>query len=82
MFIVADLVSLREDDILFCYVTIMQYVMVLFFRSHCVLSKKLNPLLSTGSTKEAPSRHDWKSIDLDVKSQTKKGSKLIQRLTL
>ena len=29
------------------------------------------PLISTGSTQEDPSRHDWKSVDWDVKSQNK-----------
>ena len=28
-------------------------------------------LLSTGSTQEDPSRHNWKIIDWDVKNQTK-----------
>ena len=40
-------------------------------RSHCVesLSKTLNPLLSTGSTQEDPSQHDWKTVYWDVKNQ-------------
>ena len=40
---------------------------------HCVVSssKTLYPLLSTGSTKEDPSQHDWKIDDWDVKNQTK-----------
>ena len=36
----------------------------------CVsLSKRLFPLLSTGSTQEELSRHDWKIVDWDVKNQ-------------
>ena len=40
---------------------------------HCVVSltKTLYPLLSTGSTKEDPSRHDLKIVDWDVKNQNK-----------
>ena len=37
------------------------------------LIKTLYPLLSTGSTKENPSRHVCKIVDRDVKNQTKNG---------
>ena len=43
-------------------------------RGHCVvsLSKTHLSLLSTGSTQEDPSRHNWKKIvDWDVKNQIK-----------
>ena len=42
-------------------------------RHHCVvsLSKTHVFLLSTGSTQEDPSRHNWKIIDWDVKDQIK-----------
>ena len=41
--------------------------------SHCVvsLSRTLYPLLSTGSTWQDTSWHDWKTVDWDVKSQFK-----------
>ena len=44
---------------------------------HCVvsLSKTLNPLLSTGSTQEDPSQHDWKIVDWDVKNQSKQSNR-------
>ena len=35
------------------------------------LSKTFYPLLSTGSTQENPSWHDWKNVDWDVKDQNK-----------
>ena len=35
------------------------------------LSKTLYPLLSTGSTQEDLSRHNWKTVDWDVKNQHK-----------
>ena len=35
------------------------------------LSKPLYPLLSTGSTREDPPQHDWKSVDCDIKNKTK-----------
>ena len=35
------------------------------------LSKTLYPLLSTGSTQEDPSQHNWKIVDWDVKNQNK-----------
>ena len=40
---------------------------------YCILSlsKALYPLLSTCSTQEYPSRHDWKIFDLDIKNQNK-----------
>ena len=46
------------------------------FKPHqqlCVvsLSKTLYPLLSTGSTQDDLSRHDFKIVDWDVKNQTK-----------
>ena len=42
-------------------------------RCHCVvsLSKTQLSLLSTGSTQEDPSRHNWKIVDWDVKNQIK-----------
>ena len=36
------------------------------------LSKTLYPLLSTGSTQEDQSRHDWKSLDWDLKNRNQK----------
>ena len=41
---------------------------------HCVvsLSRTHLSLLSTGSTQEDPSRHNWKIVDWDVKNQTNK----------
>ena len=33
------------------------------------LSKTLYPLLSTGSTLELPSQHDWNIVDWDIKTQ-------------
>ena len=43
------------------------------FEPHCVvsLSKTHLSLLSTGSTQEDPSRHNWKIVDWDVKNQIK-----------
>ena len=43
-------------------------------RRHCVvsLSKPHLSLLSTGSTKEGPSRYNWKIADWDVRNQNKK----------
>ena len=40
---------------------------------HCIvsLSKTCYPLLSTGSTQEDLSRHDWTIVDWDVKNQIK-----------
>ena len=40
---------------------------------HCVVTfrKTLYPLLSTGSTQEDPSQHDWKNVDWDVKDENK-----------
>ena len=35
------------------------------------MSKTLHPLLSTGSTQEDPSQHDWKIVSWDVKNQNK-----------
>ena len=32
------------------------------------LSKTLYPLISTGTTQEDPSRHDWKNVDWDIKN--------------
>ena len=42
-------------------------------RLHCIvsLSKTHYSLLSTGSTQEDPSRHNWKIVDCDVKNQIK-----------
>ena len=42
-------------------------------RRHCIvsLSKTHKSLLSTGSTQEDPSRHNWKIVDWDVKNQIK-----------
>ena len=44
---------------------------------HCVvsLSKTHLSLLSTGSTQEDPSQHNWKIVDLDVKDQIKQKKK-------
>ena len=38
---------------------------------YCIvsLSKKLYPLLSTGSTQADPSQHDWKNVDMDIMNQ-------------
>ena len=46
---------------------------------HCVvsLSKAHLSLLSTGSTQEDPSRHNWKIVDWDVKNQIKQTKKSI-----
>ena len=46
------------------------------YQRHCVvsLSKTLNPPISTGSTQEDLSRHDWKIVDLDIKNQNKQKS--------
>ena len=38
------------------------------------LSKTLYPLLSAGSVKENPSRHDEKIVDWDVKNQNKQAN--------
>ena len=49
----------------------------MFRPSYCVLSlsKTLFPLLSTGLTQENPFRHDGKTIDWNVKNQTKQTAK-------
>ena len=39
------------------------------------LSKTLHPLLSTSSTREDPSQHDWEIVDWDVKNQNNKNKK-------
>ena len=41
------------------------------YRWHCVvsLSKAHTSLLSTGSTQEKPTQHDWKTVKSDVKNQ-------------
>ena len=43
------------------------------FERHCVvaLSKTHLSLLSTGSTQEDPSRHNWQIVDRDKKNQIK-----------
>ena len=38
------------------------------------LSKTLYPQLSTGSTKEDPSKHDRKIVDWDIKNQIKQNN--------
>ena len=47
------------------------------YRRHCVmsLSKTHLSLLSTGSTQEDPSRHNWKIVDCDVKNQINQTNK-------
>ena len=42
------------------------------------LSKTLYPLLTTGSTKEDPSRHHRKIVDLDVKHQNKQNKSYLR----
>ena len=37
------------------------------------------PLLSTGSTQEDLSRHDWTIVDLDIKNQTKQNMKSMEQ---